>query len=115
MKNKYYAVLNGQEILVRESTHDNYNYASIECNTFASTREQVIARIKRDIFSGYNMTYKSYSARGYVQLWDSNRNEPVKLSREESKKYLQERYNILNEKFNDFVSKIVKVYIKVSA
>ena len=115
MKNKYYAVLNGQEVLVRESTHDNYNYASLEANTFGATYDTVVSRVRTMVYSNYNFTLKAFNNRGYIRQWDSVNNCNINLTKEQSKKLLAEIKSKADAKFNELVSKIVKVYIKVSA
>lgn len=115
MKNKYYAVLNGQEILVRESTHNNYNYASLEVNTFGATYDTVVKRVRTEVYFSYNFNLKSFNNKGYLALWDSENKCEIKLTKEQSKAYLDEIKNKADAKFNELVSKIVKVYIKVSA
>ena len=105
MKNKYYAVVNGVEKKVRETTKDHYKYASLELNTFASTKEEVMKRIHSYSYDRCNWLKK------HPYTYDENYKRRL-LTRTELKEKLNKAEKIAEEQYQRLVKKIVEVYIK---
>ena len=112
MKNKYYAIINGEEVLVRTSTHNHYRYASLEANTFASTKDEVLKRIRSWSNSGLRDIHKEFEIYRYIKLWDCEKHCTYKIYGDEAKKYIEERERKANQRYNDLASKVIEVYIK---
>ena len=105
MKNKYYAVVDGKEVLVRTTTKDHYKYAWLGGNNFGATKEDVIKAIKSWAMGGYNRVLKY----GY-EYYENGKHIVLKGKELEAK--IRELKQWGEAKLQQAIKEIVEVYIK---
>ena len=100
-KKTYYAMIDGQEKMVRKSAHD-YHWASIECNMMAETKEKLLSRMHSEFFYQYNYLKRVGSWNGVTGRF------PRKATSEE----LEKAYRKAEDDYNYYSKFIVEIYTK---